>query len=219
MPLTIGTSHRNLEAPAVSKEYTAGSSGVTPGDIFAIPQLMRDKPLLLLDIDGVFSLFGFPLDAIPPGRWHSVEGVPHLLSATTPEHLQRLDAWFEPVWCSGWEEKASEHLPGLLGVPVLPHLSFARDVGGRDGTARGHWKLAAIDDYAGDRPLAWVDDALDAACTAWAAERGAPTLLLHTDPSVGLTDAGVEELIAWARSGGPGQNDRGPAGAGPRAQR
>lgn len=164
--------------------------------------LSRDKPLLLLDIDGVFSLFGFALDASPPGRWHSVEGVTHFLSATSPEHLQRLGDAFECVWCSGWEERANEHLPAALGVPVLPYLRFDRDVGGRGGApARPHWKLAAIDAYAGDdRPLAWVDDALTDACVAWAAERPAPTLLLHTVAAVGLTHDGVDELIAWARA-------------------
>ena len=29
---------------------------------------------------------------------------------------------FELVWCSGWEEKANDHLPHLMGLPTLPHL-------------------------------------------------------------------------------------------------
>jgi len=167
------------------------------------------KPLLLLDIDGVFSLFGFAFDKPPAGSWHGIDGVLHFLSSTTAGHLQRLGEWFEPIWCSGWEEKASEHLPALLGVPVLPHLTFARN----PGKARAHWKLDAIDAYAGaERPVAWVDDALDDACEAWAAQRArhAPTLLLHTLPAVGLTDEGVDALIAWAAG-------LAPAAAPPRA--
>jgi hypothetical protein len=155
---------------------------------------VRDKPLLLIDIDGVISLFGFPLDACPEGSWHSVEGIAHFLSATTAAHLQRLGDWFDCVWCSGWEEKASEHLPALLGVPVLPHLSFDENP-----STQAHWKLSAIEAHVGDRPVAWIDDALDKSCERWATARMAPTLLIHTDPAVGLTDADVDELIAWAR--------------------
>jgi hypothetical protein len=151
--------------------------------------------VLLVDIDGVISLFGFALDGCPAGAWHVVEGIAHFLSATAAEHLQALDEWFEPIWCSGWEERASEHLPALIGVPVLPHLSFDRN----PGRGHAHWKLAAIEAHAGDRPLAWVDDALDEACEAWAAARRAPTLLMRTDPAVGLTDDGVRELVRWAQ--------------------
>jgi hypothetical protein len=161
----------------------------------------RDKPVLLVDIDGVLSLFGFASNERPAGTWHSVEGIPHFLSSTAAQHLHELAEWFDLVWCSGWEEKAGEHLPALIGVPDLPHLSFDRN----PGKAHAHWKLAAIEAHAGDRPLAWVDDALDAACHAWAAERGAPTLLLTTNPAVGLTDDGVRELIRWAQARAEGE--------------
>jgi hypothetical protein len=63
-----------------------------------------------------------------------------------------------------------------------------------------HWKLVGIDAYVDPRrPVAWIDDAHDDRCLAWAAERAAPTLLVTTDPAVGLTDRHVEELLAWAR--------------------
>ena len=153
-----------------------------------------------MDIDGVISLWGFQSDERPEGQWHNVEGIGHFLSSSAAAHLHALAELFEPVWCSGWEEKADEHLPALLGCPRLPHLSFDRTA--RLGTSmRGHWKLAAIDAHAGpERPLAWVDDALDAACEAWAAARPAPTLLVHTDPAAGLTAGHVQQLRAWAAS-------------------
>lgn len=163
---------------------------------FANSPQMRNKPVLLVDIDGVISLFGFSSDERPDGTWCSVEGVPHFLSATAAEHLHTLAECFEPVWCSGWEERASEHLPALLGVPALPHLSFERN----PGKGRAHWKLAAIDAHLGDRPAAWLDDCLDERCERWAAEREAPTLLVRTDPATGLTHEHVERLRAWACS-------------------
>jgi HAD domain in Swiss Army Knife RNA repair proteins len=152
------------------------------------------KPLLFMDIDGVLSLFAFTSDSRPEGVWLNVDGIVHLISATAAEHLQRLGAAYELVWCSGWEEKANEHLVAALALAgPLPFLTFPPGEGTR------HWKLASIEAHAAQRPLAWVDDAHDDGCRAWALERAAPTLLVATEPSVGLTEAQVEELERWAR--------------------
>jgi hypothetical protein len=160
------------------------------------PPRMRhnEKPLLFIDIDGVLSLFGFASNSRPPGSWLNVDGILHLISATASEHLHRLAASYDLIWCSGWEEKANEHLrPALALHAALPTLRLSQAVG------EGHWKLGAVDAYAGERPLAWIDDAHDDACRAWAAARPAPTLLVTTDPAVGLTDSAVQELEGWAR--------------------
>lgn len=164
------------------------------------------KPLLMLDIDGVISLFGFSLADPPPGRFHSIEGVPHYLSASATRQIARLASSFELVWASGWEERANDHLPHLLGLPgPLPFLTFDRshDAGasGPGSSMKAHWKLAAVESHAGDRPLAWVDDAFNDACEQWAMDRAAPTLLMKTEPAVGLTSAQVEGLLAFATSG------------------
>jgi hypothetical protein len=157
------------------------------------------RPLLMVDIDGVISLFGAPA---PTGRgsregsFHSIEGMPHFLSATAAAHLLALSRRFELVWASGWEERANEHLPHLLGLPKgMPFLSFERSV----GRSNAHWKLDAIGRYAAGRPLAWVDDAFNAACHEWALERPSPTLLVQTDPEVGLTEREALRLEGWAR--------------------
>jgi hypothetical protein len=163
---------------------------------------MQAKPLLFCDIDGVISLWGFPTDSRPPGAFAVVEGIPHFLSTLAAGHLLALGAEFDLVWCSGWEEKADEHLPGLLGVPRgLPHLVFE----GRsraDVSSRAHWKLAAIEDHAGDRPLAWIDDAFNDACWDWASERPSPTLLVPTEPAEGLVDHHAAALRAFAATAG-----------------
>jgi hypothetical protein len=155
----------------------------------------RDKPLLLVDVDGVISLFGFAVDRRPPGTWLNVEGIPHLISAAAAEHLLALSDHFELTWCTGWEEKANDHLVAALGLPrALPYLTFAAAP-----ATTAHWKLAAIDAHAGDRPLAWVDDAFNDACRAWATARPAPTLLVETSPADGLEAPQVSELIRFAR--------------------
>lgn len=158
--------------------------------------MSKEQPLLLIDVDGVLSLFDF--DRIH-GIVEMIDGVPHHLSLRAAEALNGVAAEFECVWCTGWEERAEEHLPRLLGLPGgWPHIELDRAQGPGRSTL-GHWKLAAIDEYAGpERALAWIDDALDEACHAWAAGRPGPTLLVQTDPREGLTAQHVAGLRAWA---------------------
>src|SRR4051794_22715258 len=122
---------------------------------------LRMRPLLFVDIDGVISLFGFEHAAAPEGTWTQVDGIAHLLSATAARHLHDLADSYELVWCSGWEERANEHLPHLLGLGPFPHLSFPVPSGNE------HWKLSSVRAHAGDRPLAWIDDDHDESCRAW----------------------------------------------------
>jgi hypothetical protein len=151
----------------------------------------------MVDIDGVISLFAGGADADADGSFHSIEGIPHFLSAKAAAHLLDLQELFQLVWASGWEEKAEEHLPRLLGLPrALPYLRFDRSV----GRSNAHWKLDAIDAFAAGRPLAWLDDALNGACHEWAARRPAPTLLVQTDPHRGLTEHEVALLTSWAQA-------------------
>jgi hypothetical protein len=150
-----------------------------------------------VDIDGVISLFGFDGSRRPAGSFHTIDGIPHFLSASAGGYLLALMDEFELVWCSGWEEKANEYLPHLLGLPgALPYLSFER----APGRGNAHWKLAAIEAFAGRRPLAWIDDAFNQSCRTWARARPAPTLLLATEPERGLTADAVGRLSDWAAS-------------------
>jgi hypothetical protein len=149
-------------------------------------------PLLLVDVDGVLSLYS-PADGDLVGTL--VDGVPHLLSRAAAAALRGLTEQFECAWCTGWEERADEHLPALLGLPRgWPHVTFPRAP-----APAAHWKLAGIDAFAGpSRPLAWIDDAHDGACREWAGARPGPTLLVATEPHVGLTEAHAHTLRTWA---------------------
>ena len=121
---------------------------------------VRRRPLARL-VRGVGDGDGRQLD----GSFISIDGTPHFLSSTAAAHLLELAGVFELVWASGWEERANEHLPHLLGLPPeLPFLRFERAV----GRSNAHWKLDAIEAYADGRPLAWIDDALTPACHEWA---------------------------------------------------
>jgi len=184
---------------------------------------------LLVDVDGVLSLFGAagvrgvaqlaaeraasgsgrhangPLaqdgaDHRVVGSFHSIDGILHFLSSTAASHLLALWHLYEPVWASGWEEKANEYLPHLLGLPsALPYISFsAHENASRSPHA--HWKLQSIAAYVGERPMAWIDDAHSPACHEWASARAAPTLLVSTAPEQGLTAKEAGLLLQWAEA-------------------
>ena len=156
------------------------------------------RPILLIDVDGVISLFGFDPASPPAGRFQLVDGIAHYLSAAAGPRLLELDDDFELTWCSGWEEKANDYLPRALGLPgPLPLISFDRF----ERPPAAHWKLAGIDAHAGAlTPLAWIDDAHDQRCVDWARARPGPTLLLAAEPAVGLTGEHVDQLRRWARA-------------------
>lgn len=163
-----------------------------------------DRPLLLVDVDGVLALFNLD-GGEPAGTWHLIEGFAYYLVGDAPGLLHAAAEHFELVWCTGWEDRANDHLPRLAGTPgPLPVIKFARN----PGRANAHWKLDEIDAYAADRPVAWIDDAVDEQCERWAAERtarGIPTLIIRTEPHRGMLREHLDALIAFA-------SDLAPAG-------
>jgi len=154
-----------------------------------------ERPILAVDVDGVISLFGSEDE---PDRsqvsFEVVDGVLHRISLPAGARLRTLGEHFELVWASGWERRANDYLLDVLGLPALPYLRFAGAA--RFGSA--DWKLGPLDEYAGRRPLAWIDDSFDESCYVWARGRGAPTLLIPTESHLGLEDVHVEALVAWA---------------------
>ena len=151
--------------------------------------------MLFVDVDGVISLFGFDPSGGPPGEFISVDGILHCIGHNAGPRLTRLAERYELVWATGWEEKANDYLPRMLGIPSNLHtLTFE----GRAVFGTAHWKVEAIDEYARERPAAWIDDSLDERCTRWAKDRKAPTLLVETEPETGITDEHVERLLRFA---------------------
>lgn len=184
----------------------ANGSGLTSSSVLgrlrrSKPRQARssaNRPILAVDIDGVISLFGYEQEGEDhPGELRLIDGMLHCISLSAGERLRRLSKAYDLVWASGWEERANDHLPEILGLPELPYLTF--DGRARFGTA--HWKLEPIERYARGRPLAWIDDSLDESCYRWARRREEPTLLLESHSDIGLEEGHVEALLSWARGG------------------
>jgi len=158
--------------------------------------------MLAVDIDGVISLFGFEETPAGPGfRFELIDGTPHCISVAAGERLRRLSRSFELVWATGWQDRANDHLPTIIGIGPLAVIEFDRAGPTPPRFASAHWKLGPLDSFAPERPLAWIDDSFDQSCFEWAAEReaaGVPTLLVPTEPELGLEEAQVAALEMWA---------------------
>ena len=111
------------------------------------------RPLLLVDVDGVISLFGFAPHEQPAGRWAIVDGhpapaLPHRGRAPAPPGRA-----LRPRLVHGLGGEGRRSTPARSGAPAgLPHLAFDRHAG---RGMQGHWKLAAIDEHAGPGPRRW----------------------------------------------------------------
>lgn len=154
-----------------------------------------DKPLLLLDVDGVLLPFG----EIGSSAWYyrTDDHPVHRIASPIRARLDQLLERFDVHWCTGWEHEANAVLGRLNELPALPVVPLVR-LTLRDP----HWKLGAIINYVEDRPFAFIDDDIGPEAIAWAEKRNEtiPTLFVPTRCAVGMEDKSVEALMEWADS-------------------
>ena len=160
-------------------------------------------------MDGVISLFGFE-ESPPPSvaRWELIDGTFYCLSIPASERILRLADRFELVWATGWQDRANDRLSLLTGIGPLPVIEFDahRKAGDQSTTTFAHWKVGAVNEFCGDRAVAWIDDSFDQSCYDGAEsreQRGAPTLLVPTDPAIGFEEAQAAATADWAASINP----------------
>jgi hypothetical protein len=177
----------------ISREAGCPWPGQVPGSGAMMGRVTAGLPLFLLDVDGVLNPFAAP--ACPPGyaEYNLFPGEePVRICAAHGPWLRELVTRFEVVWATAWEAEANRRLAPLLDLPDLPVIEFPPVL------FHPLEKLPAVIEYAGQRPLVWVDDALQPEAHAWAAERGTPTLLISIDPAEGLTRAVIDQALRWA---------------------
>ena len=83
----------------------------------------------------------------------------------------------------------------IIGAPqALPTIQF--DQLDEHGWT---WKLPAVQEFAGNRALAWLDDEPGAGVDEWASTRREPTRLVKPNGYFGWTAAEYDELVTFAR--------------------
>jgi hypothetical protein len=154
----------------------------------------RARPLCLLDVDGVVVVLG--AGSGEPLFEATVAGFPVTVAVAARERLSGLAEAFQIVWASSWMRDGAEALGPLVGLADdVPFLRFDPDAD-RDAVT---YKLPVVQRFVRDRAVAWVDDELGGEVViGWAESREHPTLLVHTDPRVGLVDEHVATLLAFA---------------------
>ncbi|MEU4744482.1 HAD domain-containing protein [Actinosynnema sp. NPDC023658] len=184
---------------------------------------MSTRGLLLLDVDGPLNPYAAKPHRRPEGyrtfrltrrdTWHSdpdARGSKGLRVWLNPDHgalLRALavDTGLELVWATTWMHLANELVAPAVGLPALPVIEFPaadfdRDAGWSPG---GPWKWRAVAEFAGGRPLAWLDDEHDEAgkeSRGWfdRVRAEVPTCLCHVDPRRGLRPEHLDGIRTWA---------------------
>jgi hypothetical protein len=150
------------------------------------------RPLLLLDVDGVINPYG----PEPPAGYTEYDFFPgEEAIRVNPAHgawITAAGVVLDIAWATAWNEEANRLLAPLLNIAPLPVVTMPSAPFQPDD------KIPPIAAYAGQRPVAWIDDIHTPRAHDWAANRTAPTLLITIDPAIGLTRASIDTVIAWA---------------------
>lgn len=191
---------------------------------------MTDKPLLLLDIDGVLNLFPRAMsvkqrvkgDPYPEIRDHEVHVVrlsdeqehPYRLRIATDVAvlIEQLVEHFDIRWYTMWNEAANRVFAPLAGIPEFPVFECDWVEGRKTYWASDapEWmdkhvwiaKTPLIEGHVGQRPFLWIDDDSEVVDTMYleAHANVGPFQIITVAPHSGLTQAVVDEAIDWARS-------------------
>ena len=167
---------------------------------------MAVKALLLLDVDGVLNPFAATRRWLNKSDYRRRSLTLTASGNTYPVWLDKahgpllLDlaetAGLELAWCTTWEHLANQEIGPRLGLPTLPVVEF--------GINGERWKFRPVLEYAGGRPLAWLDDdfTMQHDHRDWFLEqRGdTPTLLREVDPHHGMRPVDLDAVRTWSTS-------------------
>lgn len=163
---------------------------------------MTERPLFLLDIDGVTNVFDGWVHEIDEFMTRVTGKTFYARQRTAPAHLRASwaagyslllnpmhPAWiaeieaagFDTCWATMWQGSAATDFGPVAGFGTgWDHIDFhafhqddAWRNAGRTGLGVGGYKAPGIEAVAGDTPTIWVDDDLQPANYAWADRRNA----------------------------------------------
>ncbi len=160
----------------------------------------HDRPLLLVDVDGVLNVCNKSADTTVYDIFDAM-GYKIRFRKELPEWMAELESHFTLVWCTTWDYTANECFSEHLGLPYLPVIP-TREAAGHPH-APLHWKTPAVEAYVGDRPYAWIDDDFgryDDIAAANRTDAGIPTRVVTTRIMQGIRRHHVDVLLKWSQS-------------------
>ncbi|WP_066370071.1 HAD domain-containing protein [Herbidospora mongoliensis] len=164
---------------------------------------MEERPLILVDVDGVLNPFRRPGTA-----WQShtctAAGVAFALWLN-PDHGPRLlalarETGADLVWATTWEHDANAGIGPIIGLPELPVIEVHKGRGLEDPGCC--WKIPSVAEYVNRRPFVWFDDGLGRIDRLWLEAH--PNVdrfrLLHIGGNRGIRDAHFRQARDWLTS-------------------
>ncbi len=163
--------------------------------------MTNQKPLLMLDIDGVLNFFG-PMTS-PYHRETQISQYRIRLDRRHPLWLVDLEKGFDIVWATMWQDMAPGVFAPFFGWgEETDYIDF--DKHAEPGARHiGALKLPGIIHTAGDRPILWIDDdGGEKKVQQWAKARNRiiPTKVIVPNGDTGFTKMHLNECFAFARS-------------------
>lgn len=120
---------------------------------------IENKPLILLDVDGVINMLSLPMDE-QSKMWDdstSNSDVNGYKIDYSPSVVKLINSWSSKAdvqWLSAWNNRANQFLAPVLG---LSPLQVARSLYPMPSKQTAFLKLADVDV---NRPIIWIDDDL-----------------------------------------------------------
>jgi hypothetical protein len=153
------------------------------------------ETVIFLDIDGVLN---------PRVHWGGISGLSGPTLGLAESHLalvRELSTLGQVVWASTWPMEQTARLVTVIGLPPdTPSVNFTQRRAESSQMLTPTWKLPFLEQwlrrqeriYARNyQAIVWIDDDLYPDADVWAHASSSPTLLLRTDPAIGLTCSGV----------------------------
>jgi hypothetical protein len=164
-----------------------------------------DRPLLLVDIDGVLNAF----DAHRLTEDHRrtvVGGYLVTLDRRHPAWFDELAQYADICWATMWQAMAGPVFGRAAGLGTdWPYLDFdsawTRSSRRRTGVGVGGYKWPLIEPLGdSDRPLLWIDDDMTDDQLRWSRARnaaGKPTMFVRPDPADGFTYDQYQQVLTF----------------------